>query len=109
MFSNPTHGMLDYGGASTQATFIPSAAVLENKYPLEVTFNGNHTDYGLYANSWMRSGQDQAHLRMLRAECGPTATTCKSKCHMKDFEIKNKDLSSYGSDISLCRHVHRHA
>ena len=59
--SDATHGGLDLGGASTQITFRPTSGVIvQDAYRLVV----NATTTRLYSHSYMRSGADQARIRL---------------------------------------------
>jgi len=97
-----TVGSLDLGGASTQAAFLPPSSVhlLANKFRVDISHNGIRSTSNTYANSWLRSGNDQAHTRMLLAECGQDSAICTSACHMKDFRF-TEDLSAYGGQPAV--------
>mmetsp|Transcript_20510 Transcript_20510/g.25155 ORF Transcript_20510/g.25155 Transcript_20510/m.25155 type:complete len:458 (-) Transcript_20510:207-1580(-) len=100
--SDETVGSLELGSSSTQAAFLPPSGVvlLLDKFRFDVTINDPKSTFYPYANSWLRSGQDQAILRLLVAECGTDATTCTSVCHMKDF-LTTEDLSAYGGQPTV--------
>lgn len=95
-----TYGSLDLGGASTQISFKPRQFLTMEFHKEKSETVKNDRDSSVFSHSWMRSGQDEAHLRLLRAECGANQTTCSSVCHMKDFQA-TYDLSSYGGEPKL--------
>jgi len=52
--SQPTAGIVEMGGASTQIAFLPTGSVLADKFPVRV---GN-VMYSLYVHSYLDYGQN---------------------------------------------------
>lgn len=59
----PTVGALDFGGASTQITFVTQEQVEDEKDMMKLRLYGQ--EYSLYTHSFLCYGQDQVLKRLL--------------------------------------------
>eukprot|EP00656_Telonema_subtile_P044702 TRINITY_DN50965_c0_g1_i2.p1 TRINITY_DN50965_c0_g1~~TRINITY_DN50965_c0_g1_i2.p1 ORF type:complete len:466 (+),score=97.62 TRINITY_DN50965_c0_g1_i2:68-1465(+) len=93
--SGVTNGVLDLGGASTQITFSSKVALPADRYP----FMYERVEFPtMFAQTHMRSGVNEAKLRLLTAlynQAGSSPTSVTSPCHRANYTEAGYDISSY--------------
>jgi hypothetical protein len=89
-------GWLDYGGASTQISFLPqgdSPTLLQDAYRVRRQRGVESTTTRLYAHSYMRSGQTEAQRRMASLLPGAgSASKLSSPCYNHGLLVKWEGL-----------------
>ncbi|XP_061867607.1 ectonucleoside triphosphate diphosphohydrolase 8 [Colius striatus] len=89
-------GALDLGGASTQITFQPGAAVEDENSSVSLRLYGS--EYGLYTHSYLCYGQLQA-LRMLLAallQGSPAGQSISHPCYPRGYQENVSTAELYG-------------
>ncbi|XP_061867500.1 ectonucleoside triphosphate diphosphohydrolase 8-like [Colius striatus] len=89
-------GALDLGGASTQITFQPGAAVEDENSSVSLRLYGS--EYGLYTHSYLCYGQLQA-LRMLLAallQGSPAGQRISHPCYPRGYQENVSTAELYG-------------
>lgn len=89
--SQPTAGILEMGGASTQIAFVPNGNVLADKFPVRI----GHVMYSLYVHSYLDYGQTAVIkniMKRLESE-NPKASRIDNPCLMTGDETKRGSLN----------------
>ncbi|KAK7896128.1 hypothetical protein WMY93_021453 [Mugilogobius chulae] len=88
-----TVGALDFGGASTQITFVTEEEVEEEKDRVRLHLYGQH--YSLYTHSYLCYGRDQvlkrilAHLIKTQGTSGPITHPCYPTGHSQRVSVNS--------------------
>ncbi|XP_049594253.1 ectonucleoside triphosphate diphosphohydrolase 2 [Syngnathus scovelli] len=84
----PTVGALDFGGASTQITFVTQDQVEDEKDMMKLRLYGQ--EYSLYTHSFLCYGQDQVHKRLLAhiVKSQGYSVSVTHPCHPTNSSVK---------------------
>ncbi|XP_061658098.1 ectonucleoside triphosphate diphosphohydrolase 2-like [Syngnathoides biaculeatus] len=93
----PTVGALDFGGASTQITFVTQERVEDEKDMMKLRLYGQ--EYSLYTHSFLCYGQDQVLKRLLAhiVKSQGYSVSVTHPCHPLDSSIRVNLASIFSS------------
>nr|XP_057917761.1 ectonucleoside triphosphate diphosphohydrolase 2 [Doryrhamphus excisus] len=93
----PTVGALDFGGASTQITFVTKEKVEDEKEMMKLRLYGQ--EYSLYTHSFLCYGQDQVLKRLMAhiVKSQGYSASVTHPCHPADSSVNIKLDSIFNS------------